>query len=103
MELLEMTRTALSAATPRQGLRLCSLDHPVSMEMLDRFAAGAATRDERSKVARHLLAGCPSCNRHLGQYWPLESLQAPEGAYDQALESSFDRVLRTLQVRCPAA
>jgi hypothetical protein len=102
MEPLETTRTAL-ATTSRQGLRLCGLEHPVSTELLDRFAAGSATRDERNKVVLHLFTGCLSCSSHLGPYWPLEDRREPESAYDQALERSFDRALQALRFRCPAA
>jgi len=95
--------TALSATTPRRRLRLCGPEHPVSLELLDRFAAGSATRDERSTVVRHLLSGCASCGSRLGRAWPLEAPQQPEGAYDQALDRSFERVLQVLRVRCSAA
>lgn len=105
MEILETidTLNTLSAAAARPGLRLCSPEHPVSVEQLGRFAAGSATRAERSTVIRHLLTGCASCNRHLGRAWPLEAPQVPEDAYDQAFERSLDRVLATLQVSRSAA
>ena len=89
-------QTVPAAAAVRPRLRLCP-EHPVSLETLDRFAAGMATRDERSAVVRHLLTGCPPCGRRLGRSWPLEDRPEPEGAYDQALDRSFDRVLQTLR------
>lgn len=94
--------TALPAAASRWRLRLCTEEHPVSTEMLDRFAAGSATRNERAAVVRHLLAGCSSCSRHLGRRWPLEDRQEPEGAYDRALDRSFDRVVQALRFLRPA-
>lgn len=105
MELLETmdAPTPLPVTTARQGLRLCGPEHPVSLELLDRFAAGAATRDERSTVVRHLLTGCSSCGRRLGRTWPLEAPQEPEDAYDRALDRSFERVLQAMRVRCSAA
>ena len=102
METIEAP-TPLLATTARQRLRLCAPEHPVSMELLDRFAAGSATRDERSTVVRHLLTGCSSCGRRLGRAWPLEAPQQPEDAYDQALDRSFERVLQAMRVRSSAA
>lgn len=105
MENLETINTLNTspATLARTGLRLCSPEHPVSVEQLDRFAAGSATRTERSLVIRHLLTGCASCSRHLGRDWPQEAPQLPEDAYDQAFERSLERVLETLQIQRSAA
>jgi hypothetical protein len=100
MEPIEILNTALTA---RPALRLCNPEHLVSFDLLDRFAAGAATRDERRLVVRHLLTGCTSCSRRLGRAWPLESQQLPPDAYDQALDRSFGRLFQEMRVRSSAA
>ncbi len=88
--------TGLMATAVRMRLRLDDLEHTISPEMLDRFAAGSATRGERRAVVRHLLKGCPSCSRHLGRFIPIEPVQEPEDAYDQAFDRSVDRALEAL-------
>jgi hypothetical protein len=88
--------TGLMATAVRMRLRLDDLDHSISAEMLDRFAAGAATRGERRTAVRHLLDGCLSCSRHLGSYLPMEPAKAWEDAYDQALERGLERALAAI-------
>jgi len=88
--------TGLMATAVRMRIRLVDLDHSISAEMLDRFAAGSATRGERRAVVRHLLEGCPSCSRHLGRFWPAENVQEPEEAYDQAFERGLERALAVI-------
>jgi len=93
--------TGLMATAVRMRLRLDDLDHSISAEMLDRFAAGFATRGERRAVVRHLLEGCPSCSRRLGPHVPMEAAETPEDAYDQAFERGLERALHTLQRPAP--
>jgi hypothetical protein len=100
---METIDTLNPALTTRPALRLCHPEHPVSFDLLDRFAAGATTRDEKRLVVRHLLTGCASCRRRLGRAWPLESQQLPPDAYDQALDRSFDRLFQEMRVRSSAA
>lgn len=99
MALLETIPTGLMANTVRLRLRLDDLEHGVSPEMLDRFAAGSASRGERRVVLRHLLTGCRSCSRRLGRQIPLEHLQEPEGAYDAAFDQSLERAFDLLTLR----
>lgn len=97
------TLTAWVATAMRPKLRLCGAEHPVSPEMLDRFAAGSSPQRERAVVLLHLLTRCPSCSRRLGHLWPLEERQEPEDAYDRALDRGFERALQALRFRAPAA
>ena len=39
------------------------MTHPISEDMLQRFARGAATREEGRTVLGHLLRGCPVRSR----------------------------------------
>lgn len=98
MDLLETMNgpTGRTATAYRLRISLDSLDHTVLPEMLDRFAAGSATPEECRTVVRHLLKGCPSCSRRLGRHIPLEHLQEPEDAEDQALERSLDHAFAVL-------
>ena len=76
-------------------------DHEVSGGILDRFAASEASEEERRQVFRHLLAGCPSCLRHLRLAgWHSEDQEArsgrsnviplgpPAGSYDAAFAAA---------------
>lgn len=65
------------------------MEHPVSRESLERFAAGAASRDEGRVIAIHLLKGCGACAAALRS---LELSRAPLDAYDRALDR-FERGL----------
>jgi hypothetical protein len=91
--------TGPMAAAIRMRIRLDELEHSILPEMLDRFAAGAATGRERRAVVRHLLEGCPSCRRRLGRSLPMEHVQEPEGAYDQAIDRSVERALDLLTLQ----
>ena len=44
------------------------MDHPVSQNSLERFAAGKSSREENQAVVAHLLKGCPSCSGQMGAY-----------------------------------
>jgi hypothetical protein len=67
------------------------VDHPISRDGLERFAAGAATRDESRQIARHLLKGCATCASTLRE---LDHRKEPLEAYDRALDS-FERGFRS--------
>jgi hypothetical protein len=73
------------------------VEHPVSRESLERFAAGAATRDEGRTIALHLLKGCAACAATLRN---LEHRRVPLGAYDRSLDR-FERGLRA-EVEAPS-
>ena len=66
------------------------MEHLISRESLERFAAGAATRDEGRTIALHLLKGCATCAATLRS---LDRCKAPADAYDRALDR-FERGLR---------
>ena len=66
------------------------MEHPVSRDSLERFAAGAATCDEGRTIALHLLKGCGTCAATLRN---LEHASAPLEAYDRSLDR-FERGLR---------
>ncbi len=80
-------------AIPPSRLRLCPPPHDVAPGVLDRFAAGQASEEERQAVVRHLLAGCPKCQGRLRERWGMPGSPIPEGAYDRALERSYERCL----------
>lgn len=73
------------------------MEHPISRESLERFAAGSATRDEGRAIAVHLLKGCGTCAATLRS---LERNRAPMDAYDRALDR-FERDLRS-EVAAPS-
>ena len=99
MALLERIPTGLMNEAVRLRIRLDDLEHTVSPAMLDRFAAGAATKGERRVVVRHLLEGCSSCNRRLGRFLPMAHVQEPESAYDQAFDRGLERALDLLKLQ----
>lgn len=66
------------------------MQHPISKETLERFAAGKASPDENRRVVVHLLKGCEACARLLRE---LEGVETPVCAYDKALDR-FERGLR---------
>jgi len=73
------------------------VEHPVSSDCLQRFAAGSATGEEGRTVALHLLKGCVTCAatlRHLNRE------KAPADAYDRSLDR-FERGLRA-EVQAPS-
>ncbi|MFL6202606.1 MAG: hypothetical protein ACJ76J_25835 [Thermoanaerobaculia bacterium] len=66
------------------------MEHLIPRESLERFAAGAATREEGRIIAIHLLKGCATCAatlRNVGRG------RAPMEAYDRSLDR-FERDLR---------
>ena len=73
------------------------MEHPVSRESLERFAAGAATREEGRTIALHLLIGCITCAATLRN---LDPGSAPLDAYDRSLDF-FERGLRA-EVQAPS-
>jgi tetratricopeptide (TPR) repeat protein len=72
-------------------------DHPISREVLARFADGVATAAERTTIVRHLLAGCVECQSQLRQCWPgsvgTVDAELGEHYYDAAFEHSVERAL----------
>ena len=73
------------------------MEHPVSRDALERFAAGAATREEGKTIAIHLLKGCSTCAATLRN---LNRQKAPMDAYDRSLDR-FERGLRS-EVQAPS-
>lgn len=73
------------------------MEHPISRESLERFAAGTATREEGRAIAVHLLKGCGTCAATLRS---LGRDRAPTDAYDRALDR-FERGLRG-EVQAPS-
>jgi hypothetical protein len=57
--------------------------HPVSDHSLQRFAAGASSREENRSIVFHMLRGCASCARTLNAALRPE---IPAGAYDDVFE-----------------
>ncbi len=66
------------------------MEHTVSRDSLERFAAGAATCDEGRTIALHLLKGCLTCAATLRN---LHRQRPPLDAYDRSLDR-FERGLR---------
>lgn len=58
------------------------MDHPISEESLNRFAAGAASRQENRSIVAHLLRGCAVCAQKVREGVRPE---VPEDAYDSVL------------------
>jgi hypothetical protein len=73
------------------------VEHPISRDSLERFAAGAATREESRQVALHLLKGCRTC---AGTLRDLDRGRVSMDAYDRALDH-FERALRA-EVEAPS-
>lgn len=63
------------------------MEHP-SEETLNRFAAGAGSREENRAVVAHLVKGCPLCARKLRAL--MEPASVPRASYEPALEQ-FDQ------------
>ena len=60
------------------------MKHSISKGVLDRFARGQATPQERRAVAVHLLQGCPICARTLrAVVWPESPVRAKALARDE--------------------
>jgi hypothetical protein len=70
------------------------MDHP-SDEILQRFATGTASREERRAVVAHLIQGCSQCARQL------RALMRPQpvagSAYDAVFERFNDELLEVLE------
>ena len=73
------------------------MEHAVSRDTLERFAAGSATRDEGRTITLHLLKGCSTCAATLRN---LNRQKAPMDAYDWSLDR-FERGLRG-EVQAPS-
>lgn len=73
------------------------MEHQISRESLERFAAGSATRDEGRAIAIHLLKGCGTCAAALRN---LDRNRAPMDAYDRSLDR-FEREVRG-EVQAPS-
>ena len=67
------------------------MEHRISRESLERFAAGVHTREEGRAIALHLLKGCATCAATLRS---LDRSRASLDAYDRALDR-FERELRS--------
>lgn len=77
-------------------------EHPIAIEVLDRFANHRATAQERARVVRHLLAGCGSCQVHLKHLWPsaeeMDRLaEVQDDRYDAAFERALERALSSFK------
>jgi tetratricopeptide (TPR) repeat protein len=71
-------------------------EHPISLEVLDRFASFAATAAERKAVVRHLIKGCGSCRSYLSQLWPSPTersrlAEVRDDRYDEAFARALER------------
>lgn len=66
------------------------MQHPISKDILERFASATASREENRSVVAHLLKGCPACARTLRDF---ERIETPVCVYDKALDR-FERNLR---------
>lgn len=64
------------------------MDHPIAPDSLARFLAGTAPREENRRVVAHLLRGCSSCARQMGE---LLAEPAPE---EHGYDAAFDRFER---------
>lgn len=64
--------------------------HSISPEVLDRFAANTATKEERALVVRHLMANCLECHHYLRpKIHPVVPFH--DGVYGNAIERSLKR------------
>ncbi|HYG62654.1 MAG TPA: tetratricopeptide repeat protein [Thermoanaerobaculia bacterium] len=73
--------------------------HSIPRDVLERFAANTATREEKTAVARHLFTGCPECTRRLElklQRRAPENEDRQEEPYEKALDRCFGRVTSLL-------
>jgi len=56
------------------------MEHPVDDACLQRFAAGAASREEGKAIVAHLLRGCSVCSAKLRSLMGLPDSTFPLGA-----------------------
>jgi hypothetical protein len=79
----ELDEISLPESRPRPRLAFRRPAHAVTSAVLDRFSQGTADREERALVLRHLLKGCPECQRHLAAV-----MEAPAAvdSYDEIFE-----------------
>jgi hypothetical protein len=79
------------------------VEHAISSDSLERFAAGAATRQEGQNIALHLLKGCVTCAatlRNLNrEKAPIAEVQAPSGMLRAVLKKSEPRAEEMLARR----
>ena len=66
------------------------MEHP-SDQVLQRFATGKASREERLAVVAHLVHGCSRCARKL------RDLMKPQPVASDAYEATFDRLQKLVQ------
>lgn len=74
-------------------------EHPTPEE-LHRFLSDSATREERRRIATHLLRGCESCASILGRVLKPEA--PAEGAYGEILARFMDQLMCKL-IEMPAS
>jgi len=78
-------------------------DHPISREVLGRFANGVATAAERKMVVRHLLARCGECQSQLQRCWPGPLGSAEPEIYDHYYDAAFKRSVERAVVALASA
>jgi hypothetical protein len=70
------------------------MDHP-SEEILKRFAAGTASREESRAVVAHLIKGCALCSTRLRRLMEHPAVSA--GLHEVALERFDQEMTRSLE------
>jgi len=70
------------------------MDHP-SEEILKRFAAGRASREESREVVAHLVKGCALCATRLKRL--MEVPRVAGAAYDPALDHFDQEMIGSLE------
>ncbi|HTQ81132.1 MAG TPA: tetratricopeptide repeat protein [Thermoanaerobaculia bacterium] len=69
--------------------------HPISLEVLGRFASHSTTAAERRAVVRHLLAGCAECKSQLGHLLPSPpEMDRRSKLQDDRYDAAFERAVR---------
>jgi hypothetical protein len=74
------------------------MDHP-SEDILKRFAAGTASREESRAVVKHLVKGCAVCARKLREL--IEPKAVPGSSYEGPLDRFNQDLIENLEGAIP--
>jgi hypothetical protein len=74
------------------------MDHHISSQDLEAFAAGDLPKERARVLFSHLLGGCEICQRKAAALWHLDGRaeSVPQNAYDRAMDRAVAAVEREI-------